>query len=1020
MTLLCSLHSGRQFRRGSPSVLCSLFLLLVTAGAATAQDSGVIAGQVTDKATVAPIPGALVSVRGTENQAFTDDNGRYRLTGIAAGRVTVVVELIGFQELTRRVDVRSGATTTADFGLSTSAVTIDEIVVTATGDQRRREIPNAVATIDAAAVTEEVLPTNVASLIQGRASGVQIIGSSGTVGSAEKIRIRGSSSISLSNEPLVVVDGIRINSDSDDQTLGVGGQTISRLNDINPDDIEDIEVIKGPSAAALYGTASANGVIRITTKRGKVGAPRWNFYVERGLINDVGEYPLNYRGISTAVAPLDDGRPGSCRLANVSAGDCTQTGLEVAGPLSVTRTSPYAAGDRQQYGANVSGGTDDVRYYVSGEYSLENGVFGLPEVVRDSIEGEGVEIPDFMLNPNSVKRASLRANLTTFLRENLTMNVSTGYVSADVRLPQNDNNVLGVLGSGLLGSSNVNNGQGGYGFFLPEETFAIDATQEVDRFTGSTNFTWQPMDWLEARATGGIDFASRQDVSFQATGTGPDFGTNRQGSRTSDKANNYEYTIDLGATASASVSDRVSSRTSIGAQYFRSDFQQVQTTGEVLPPGASSNKSAANQFIDEDFIESKTIGSFVEQQFGYDDRLFVTGAVRADDNSAFGQDFDIVIYPKVGATYLLVDEPNGALDNLRLRGAYGASGQQPGSNDALRFFGGVSLAEDGEESAGVSIAQGGAGNPDLKPERSSEFEGGFDASFFGGRLGLEATYYRRTTKDALIERRLAPSLGQTDARFENIGETLNHGFEGAINATPYQSDGVTWNMTLAGSTNTNRIVDLGEDVEPIVFGEQRHQEDFPLGAYFQEELTFEDANSDGIITVDELTFGDSASFQGYARPRYEISLFNSFNFNQVVRVSGLLDYRGGHKQLNFTEAFRCRFNICNGLNNAAASLEEQAGAQSQRSSVQTLDAFIEPGWFIKLRELSLTVFPSSFLGSLGAERWSITVTGRNLFTITDYTGLDPEVQQAAGNFGSREFLTQPQTRSWTVRLQFTY
>jgi TonB-linked SusC/RagA family outer membrane protein len=1017
MSILPSVRSSG----GSLPVSLPLFLLLVIPGIAAAQETGTIAGLVTDRSNLEPLAGALVSVEGTEHEVLTSENGRYRISNLDPGTVTVRVKLIGFQALTRRVDVVAGRATTADFTLATGTVTLDEIVVTATGEARRREIPNAVTSIDASSVTEEVLPTDISSLIQGRATGVQIINSSGTVGSGSKIRIRGSSSISLSNEPLFVLDGVRINSDADDQTLGVGGQTISRLSDLNPDDIENIEVIKGPSAAALYGTASANGVVRITTKQGRVGPPRWNFYVEQGVIDEIATYPLNYRGISAELDPLADGRPGSCRLNDISAGACTQTGMEVAAPLSVGATTPFERGQRQQFGVNVSGGTADVRYYVSGEYATEDGVYGLPDAVRDSIRGEGLDIPDFMDNPNSSRRASLRANLTTLLRENLTMSVSTGYVSADVRLPQNDNNVLGMLPSGLLGSSNVNNGQGGYGFFLPEEVFAIDAVQEVDRFTGSANFTWQPVEWLEARATGGLDFAARQDVVFQATGTGPDFGTRRQGDRTSDKANNYEYTLDFGATASTRVTDRISSRTSVGAQYFRSDFTEVLTTGQVLPPGAGSNQAAANQFIDENFIEAKTIGSFVEQQFGFDDRLFVTGAVRADDNSAFGQDFDVVVYPKVGASYMLVDEPSGVLDNLRLRAAYGASGQQPGSNDAIRFFGGVSLAEDGEEKAGASIAEGGAGNPDLKPERSSEIEAGVDAGLLGGRLGLELTYYRRTTEDALIERRLAPSLGQTDVRFENIGETLNHGFEGALNARVVQTDRMTWDMTLAGSTNTNEIIELGEGVEPIVFGEQRHQEGFPLGAYFQEELTFEDANNDGIITVDELTFGDTASFHGYARPRYELSLFNSFNFNRRVRISGLFDYRGGHRMLNFTEAFRCQFNICEGLNSRAASLEEQARGQSQRHPLLTQSGFIEPGWFIKLRELSFTFFPpESWVSRLGADRWSVTVTGRNLATITDYTGIDPEVQQAAGNFGSREFLTQPQTRSWTLRLQFTY
>ncbi|MDH3457862.1 MAG: TonB-dependent receptor, partial [Gemmatimonadota bacterium] len=317
------------------------------------------------------------------------------------------------------------------------------------------------------------------------------------------------------------------------------------------------------------------------------------------------------------------------------------------------------------------------------------------------------------------------------------------------------------------------------------------------------------------------------------------------------------------------------------------------------------------------------------------------------------------------------------------------------------------------------------GNLDLKPERSQEWEAGFEAGLFNGRLAVDLTYYNRTTKDALVDRDLAPSLGLTTSRFENLAKTKNWGWEAGINGTVVQTPLLTWNVGLNGSTNANKVVELGEDIEPIVFGDQAHKEGYPLGAYWERPYTWEDTNGDGFIAVDEVTVNasDTTEFVGYARPRYELSLFNSFDIGSWLRISGLFDYRGGHKAYNFTEEFRCRFRTCEALNNPDASLELQARSIAGAvSSTQTGLGFMDPGWFIKLRELSFTFFlPTNMAGMIGADRATLTISGRNLLTITDYTGTDPEVQQTAtSNFTSRDFLTQPQVRYWTARLQLTF
>jgi hypothetical protein len=676
----------------------------------------------------------------------------------------------------------------------------------------------------------------------------------------------------------------------------------------------------------------------------------------------------------------------------------------------------------------VNGGSENVQYFVSGEWEVENGIYGLPDRTRDSIISAGGVIPAYAENPNRLERGHLRANLQARLGEKADLRVSTGFVSSDVWLPQNDNNVLGMLPSGLLGGTD-STVVGGWGFYTPEEVFFVETKQAVERFTSSINTSWKPTYWLEVHGTAGLDFSERRDFGFQATGTGPDFGTGRQGNRGSDRTSILRYTLDAGATAQFQLSNDLNSKTTAAVQYFRRNLEQTETTGEILAPGSGSNKSASNQFIDEDFAESITLGTYVEQQFGFRDRLFVTGAIRADDNSAFGQDFSVTIYPKVGASFLAIDQGIGMVDNLRFRAAYGASGQQPGGNDAVQFFVGSAIVDDGGEKVGVTINNGGAGNPLLKPERSAELEGGFDLGLFGGRASLEATYYRRTTSDALIQRRLAPSIGLTQTRFENIGETLNQGFEAIVNASLVQSDALSWDMTISGSTNSNEIVELGEGVEPIVFGSRKHTEGYPLGAFFDEAYSYEDTNGDGVIELSEMNYDldgdgstDSTVFFGYPLPRYEASLLNTFSlFSGRVRLSGLWDYRGGHKKFNLTEAFRCGFNTCEALNDPSVSQERQAAAQTRRGGPGTDAGFLEPGWFVKLREVSLTFnFPQNWARAVRTDRLSLTFTGRNLATITDYSGSDPEVEESVNNFGSRDFLTQPQVRYFLARLNVSF
>lgn len=1015
----------RRSLLASLTAVCALFFL---AGFASAQERGTITGMVTDASSGTPLVGVQVVVEGLTIGGLTNASGRFLIQNVPAGPQQLRAVLLGYGPVTQTVSVVTGETAQLDFQLSLSAIALDEVVVTAVGEQRKREIGNALGSIKAAEVVAEAPITSVSELIQGRASGVSVGQSSGSTGLGSRIRIRGSNSISLSNEPLLYVDGIRVSSANNDLGIGqniyTGGQEPSRLNDFNPEDIESIEIVKGPAAATLYGTEAANGVIRITTKSGRQGQTRWNFWAEGGLVQERNTYPLNFAGIdSNATGFLNE----NCLLVFQAAGDCTQTGLSSYQVLDDPNLSPIDDGVRQQYGLSLTGGSERINYYISGEFEGEDGPFSLPQAYADTLLNRGIGIKGSTERPNSLKRTTLRANINAQIAEEATLQVRAGYLSSDLNILANDNNSFGFLPSAFFGGAFPDRPETAWGFQTPAELFGRDLAQNNERFTGSVGTTWNPLEWLSTRGTVGLDYTSQHNISAFPRDIGVP-GQSNLGRRDSNFRDIFQYTVDLGASGTFDLTESISSKTSVGTQYFRDVFTGTDAWGIDIVNGANSIGVAAQNFSNETTTESKTLGVFAEQQFGLNDRLFVTAALRADDNSAFGRDFDLIYYPKASLSWIASEEeffPEiGFLDQVRLRGAWGRSGLQPGVNAALRTLQAQAITDpDDQTRSGTSI--GALGNSLLKPEKSSEIEVGVDADLLGGRAGLEVTYYDKRSEDALVFAPIAPSLAAGNAQWINVGEVKNAGWEFLLTGTPVQTDQLTWDLTVSASLNENELLVLGEGIEPIdVNSTTRHVEGFPLGGRWERPYTFSDANSDGIIEESEITFNDDPEYIGPGLPERNVSFSSSITLFDRLRIYGLLDHQGDYYADNFTEGFRCRFLLCQSLIDPSTPLADQARAVAYGiSSQRNLFGYLEKADFWKLRELSATFFvPEEFAGRFGAERASITVTGRNLKTWTDYTGMDPEINSAGANdnFGTGEFLTQPPVRYFTVRVNLTF
>ncbi len=1030
----------------------------VLPGPVFGQNTGIVSGQVTDQETSAPLVGVQVFVAGTNLSAVSNTQGRYTIRNVPAGTITVRAVLIGYSQQDAQVTVTAGGTVTADFALRTSAVSLEGIVVNViTGKaERKRELGTNSATITAQDLSGAPI-TRMADVLVARAPSVQLQGVAGTIGTSQRIRIRGANSISLSNEPLIFVDGIQFSNNKGG--FGVGGQDYSRLNDINPNDIENIEVLKGPAASALYGTAAANGVIQITTKRGRSGPARWTASLESARSEDKNTYPTNFMTVQantpgadvfTGTGTLNRTAYRFCPNEDAARGVCRQDQTISLNPFETSELSPLSRGDRQKVGLSVAGGSDALTYFLSGDFETEQGVIRF----------------------NEQDRWSVRANFGARLLDNLKVDVNSGYTRTNLALNANDNNIFSPLINGLLaspwvptqaqrdGSRPGSRPDSGFGYYLSDIGENV-SFQDVDRFLVGTTASWQPSTWLSFNGNIGLDYFSRFDGNTVQPNRLPIAATWTPGFRQAQRSNNYFYTMNLAGVATLQLTDAIGSTTTLGGQFNRDKFEGVYCYGVGIVEGTRSCSATSSLFaVTEAYSEIRTIGGYAQQQFNWRDRVFLAGSVRGDDDSAFGSNFGFIYYPGASASWVISEESffpqSDVLSNLRLRGAIGVSGQRPGFRDAHTLLDPVAATVGGQELSAVRLSR--VGNLTLKPERTTEFEVGFDAGLLRDRVALEFAYFQKKSRDALVARPLPPSygltgdVGSTGQIWDNLGSVKNWGTELTLSARVLQTEDVGLNVRVAASTLDNKIEDLGENIRPIIFnrnGVQQHKQGFPTGAFFGRRYEITNPNEQRLLSRDDVRLIDidSVVFLGRALPTNTQSVSADLSlFGRLLTITTLFERRAGHYQLNDTERFRCatgynRGNAgasqgmgqCSGVADPNASLFEQGrfianrlGALNPNNNqrVATVTGYIESADFIKWREMSVTLgVPESLIRSVPQLRGAtITFSGRNLVTWTDYSGIDPEINESGGssNFTQGEFNTQPPLRYYTLRVNYSF
>jgi TonB-linked SusC/RagA family outer membrane protein len=974
---------------------------------------------------------SLVTVSGAD--------GRYTLRGVPAGNVEVRVLRVGYQEQKKSAAVSANGEITLDFAMAQAVIQLPDVVTTATGEQRRVEIGNAVTTLGDVSTKVETEPvSNLADLMVAKAPGVTVLPGAMT-GAAPVIRIRGLNSLAtagsgISNDPIYVIDGVRMNARA--INLFTGGTEASALNDLDPNEIEDIEIVKGPSAATLYGTDAANGVIVITTKKGRAGSTRWTWYAEGGAIDDRNDYPTDY----ASWGHDSTGALTRCTLVTESQGSCMLDSLTSFNVLKDPNATSIRLGHSNEFGGQASGGTDRVRFFVSGGVRNETGPVQMPGFAKATLDTMGSPIRDEWAHPEAFQSESFRTNLSAAFTPRLDMNLNAGYSNTNQRLPQTDNNTYSFIYSALNNPGFNHDGLGyseigslgeflnGYGGFSPAQTFQALDQNGTQRFIGSADATWRPFDWMQNNASAGLDLANNDYFDVCRFGECPDSPPQRLGTVDAIQYNNRNFSAKVVSNATWQARSNLALKTTIGADYTNLEADSVSSSGQNLPPGAQTVGQAATRDGGNALqTVEKTLGIYAQEQASFRDRLFLIVAARSDQNSAFGTNFQHILYPKASLSWLASDESffpkYDWLNTFRLRAAFGESGVSPGGTAALRTFRARTAAISADvpgsanEADTPALVANALGNANLKPEKSSEFETGFESGLFDDRLHLDFTYYHKKSHDGIINQPIAASSGASSLSvLENIASVESSGLELTVNATVFNTRMLGWDITAAGSHNSGKILSLGIDPTTgkplgiIGTGSNRDSVGLPINAWFVRPYTFADNNHDGIITPDEVVVDSTNTpgtkggfvFAGYATPRDIISITNGFDLlNRKLRITVLTDYKGGYSINNSTSSFYAtNFPTWYSENLKSTPLWDQARnvAASSGKRPSTAAGYLENGQFWKLREVSAAwTLPSVFANRVRARDIQLVLTARNLHTWTSFTGFDPEENYGLGD-----------------------
>ena len=1013
----------------------AMFAVFALAGTPAHAQQGAVTGTVVQANNQQPLDAAQVVVQGTGLGTITDSDGSYRITGVPAGQQTVRVQLVGYSTASRTITVQGGQATTVDFELQQSAVEMEQIVVTGTGTGgvQQRKLGNTIGSIS----TDELAnaPTaSVTEMLTAREPGLSVLSSSGMSTEGSRIRIRGATSLSQSNEPLVYIDGVRINSGggfaggADAGAEGAGAS--SRLDDLPPGAIERIEVLKGAAAATLYGTEASNGVIQIFTKSGREGAARWNFEVEQGF-----EFMPTNRLIPHAGFARNQDQLTRMR-SRWNAPD-----LQLYEPIERMLLDDFDETGRQtNVSGTVSGGGEGVTYFLFGRYSNIDGIAGFEDLgsARDNSE-----------------RWQAAGNINAFTSDELRVNLSTNYSFVQQNSPSTANNIYGafpLLNHTQIRMANCSNHDEACNFYgtpvfaTPEEAMQQAVGQEVNHFRVSLQSQYQPSQALSLNATFGGDVVSNESWEQMPFGWNVDDFTTESpdGVRTVGTDNSLEITGELRGGWETSLGESFSSSFTFGTQSFLRQSRLRGGTGDGFGgPGLENVAQASQHTVDEALSESVNIGTFAQEQIGFRNFLFVTVRGRYDVNSAFGEETQGEFYPKASGSLVISDMEgwdSETLSSLRVRGAWGQSGLQPNSFAQFRTFQGVGSA------MGPGVEPQNLGNPNIKPEVSTEYEAGIEMGLFNDRVSVDGTWWTRTVNDALVQRQFPVSGGFTARQLVNVAQLDAHGFDFNVQATAVRNEDFTLNVFGNAAYLNQTVTDMGGAPQIKTGGSYSRNRNFlteglPPGAFLgakvqrDEEIPLDlNDNCQAPSRQDALNYfsqpRNPSDFEVLAEDCGTADVVQNFLGNPWADWSGALgfdltfldnfqfrtlaEYKFGHQIQDLSGVFR-RSNPLIGRNTPrsaeveATLMDPSSSAEDRLAAAQTwarelrglspmagMNQIYDADW-VRWREASLTYdAPESLASTFSMRTLSFSLRARNvaLWVTDDYPGLDPELNNS--------------------------
>lgn len=1012
----------------------NLILLLFFCFPVLAQDAS-ISGRVTSSDDGSALPGVSVQVKGTTRGTTTDASGNYRLNASPSARL--VFSFIGYKSQELTVGNRSQV----DLKLETDAANLNEVVVTGYGAAvTKKEATGATANVKGE-VIENLPLQSFDRALQGRAAGVQITSNNGTPGGAVQVRIRGVGSISAGNEPLYVVDGVQLNNRND----GGGNVSNNPLSFLNPNDIESIDILKDAATAAIYGAQAANGVVLVTTKKGKAGGKtRINLNYYRGVTEPIRKLEVlnTQQWFAARTEALQTARPTTSAsairalvLSSLSLPAELSDEAIAALPTYDWQSESYRPGTVSSGDISAQGGNDKTTFYVSGAFTQQDAI--LKNIDFRRIGGK-LNLTHKINNKLSFETGITLANITQrgpYGGAEGSLAFGAPQYSAPLILPLNpiynpDGTYYGLPASGVTMPGDLSQN-------VVANSDLIVSKTTTNQLVGNLALTYKFSKDFSARVFGGLDYRVLNSSFFGDPRLSDYF--NIRGTLNQFVNNNTNLTTNGTLNYSHTFGEKHAVTALLGAEYRQEENTGTTLNAQGFPtPGLNTANAAAEpSSVGGFFTGFKRAGVFTNLRYEYDKRYILSGIVRYDGSSRFGVENRWGYFPSISAKWNIAEEAflreSTVVSDLGFRFSVGSTGNdQIGNFDARRLYG---LGGVYQGNAGIGASS--LGNPQLRWERNVTYNVGLDYGFFGGRIKGSFDAFERISRDLLLTRSIPQSNGFSSI-FENIGEVRNRGLEFDVTTVNVNTGGFRWESNFNVTLLDNKVTELFEGAT-VLPGNLSVRVGFPL--FTNVNVPYAGVNpangrpmwydpNDNLTylvrTADQRPLGHSGITKAFG------GFTNTFSF-KGFELSGLLQYDLGRTLPNFQE-FRLADNagvLRNGLTSyyedrwttpgqitsTPRPAENRTEISGRISSYQATSRFFQDASYIRLKQVTLSyALPASLMSRLKMSSVKVYAQSINAFTWTKWTGFDPEFATAVNGSLSNEGII-PQSRSFTLGVQ---